>query len=290
MLRLSNSKTEMFMHSERCFWWRYIRKIYLRATAVPLTWGSAVHSGLEQLYQPTRPDPDDVMDLLYRTEDPAIHNLERLEREGSHFTPERLRMTLNAYDKEYDDDWEIIHDDDIEHDVTVPLNDSIEWQGIFDLVVRRPDGLIYIIDHKTTAKKVDSSYYSAGFENSQQMTSYTWMGQQLYGDEFGGIIINAIQSTKTIPYKFARFPIIRDDWQIEQFKRHIEAIAPRIEKCEDLGPSLIAGWYDEEHPTVLKHFPMRWTYSENFCDYQHLNNCMPEMRPALIEQLYTTER
>ena len=287
MLRLSNSKTEMFMHSERCFWWRYIRKIYPRASNAALTWGSAVHTGLEWLYHIDIDNADSVMDILYQSDDKAIYNLERLEREGSHFTPERLRMMLNAYDEKYDDDWEIL---DIEIDTICPLSNSVEWQGILDLVVRRSDGLVYFVDHKTTAKKVDSSYYSAGFDNSQQMTSYTWMGHMLYGDEFGGIIINAAQSTKTIPYKFARFPIVRDDWQLEQFVRHIEAIAPRIQDCEEFGPIYLERGRNEEDSEVLHDFPMRWTYSENFCDYQHLNNCMPEMRPALIEQLYTTER
>lgn len=286
MLRLSNSKTEMFMHSERCFWWRYIRKIYPSTTGAPLTWGSAAHSGFEAFF--ATGGVVDAMAALKGTDE--LNALERMEREGSYFTPERLRMVLDAYAKEYATDidrWDII---DIECDSTVPISDDIHWQGIRDLVVRdRDDGLIYFIDHKTTGKKVDSQYYAASFDMSQQMTGYHWMGQQEHGDDFGGIIINAVQSTKTIPYNFTRFPIIRDDWQIEGFLRNIKAIAPRIQECEDSGPELV-NWYGEEDSKVLDIFPMRWTYSENFCDYRHLNNTPPEMREGMIDQLYSGSR
>lgn len=271
------------MHSERCFWWRYIRKLYPRASSPALGWGGVVHSALEHFFKTG--SVEGAMLAIEGTE--AIMPLERMEREGSHLTPERLRMVLNGYAKEYKKDldtWDIIA---IENDARVNINDDIVWQGIHDLIVRI-DGLIYIIDHKSTGKKVASDYYSASFDTSQQMTSYHWMGQELYGDEFGGIIINAIQSTKTIPYTFARFPIIRDDWQVEHFINNITAIAPRIEDCEHLGAELLAEGASEEDPLTLAAFPMRWTYGENFCDYNYLNNCMPEMRPAMIEQLYYT--
>lgn len=272
------------MHSERCFWWRYIRKLYANSNNPALGWGSVSHSGLEQFFKTG--SVADAMSALEGTVD--MEPLVRMEREGSYYTPERLRMVLDAYAKEYSDDfdqWEIL---DIENNALVELSDDIQWQGIHDLVVRdREDDLIYIIDHKTTGKKVDSSYYSELFDMSQQMTSYHWMGEQLYGEQFNGIIINAIQSTKTIPYNFARFSIIRDDWQVDGFLRNIKAIAPRIEECEHIGAVLFQN-LSEEHEDVLEHFPMRWTYAENFCDYRHLNNAMPEMRPALIEQLYYT--
>ena len=287
MIRLSNSKTEMFMHSERCFWWRYIRKLYASVNNPALGWGRVSHSAFELFFE-----TGGVSDAMRALEaSPDIEPLERLEREGSYYTVERLRMVLNAYAKKYADDidrWDII---DIEANQMVPISDDINWQGIHDLIVKdKADGLIYIIDHKTTGKKVNSSYYSESFDTSQQMTSYHWMGQQLYGDDFGGIIINAVQSTKTIPYNFARFPIMRDDWQIEGFLRNITAIAPRIEECEGLGPAYLKLGWDEEQEDVLSDFPMRWTYSENFCEYRHLNNAMPEMREALADQLYYTRR
>ena len=285
MLRLSNSKTELFMHSERCFWWRYIRKLYANTNNPAMGWGGVVHSGLEQFFK-----TGSITDAMVALEDTVdIQPLERMEREGSYYTTERLRMVLDAYALEYKDDfdqWEILG---VENNTMVDISDDIKWQGIHDLVVRDlEDGLIYIIDHKTTAKKVNSSYYAESFDMSQQMTSYHWMGEQLYGDAFGGIIINALQSTKTIPYNFARFSIIRDDWQVEGFLRNIKAIAPRIEECEELGPPLLTDELEYDVPTWRTLFPMRWTYSENFCEYRHLNNAMPEMRPALIEQLYYT--
>ena len=79
-------------------------------------------------------------------------------------------------------------------------------------------------------------------------------------------------------------------WQIDGFLCNTQAIAPQIIHCEAFGPVYLKQEMSEEHEDVLNTFPMRWTYSENFCDYRHLNNAMPEMRDALIEQLYYTRK
>ena len=256
MLRLSNSKAEMFMHSERCFWWRYIRKLSVKASSAALTWGGGVHSGLEFFFK--LGSIDDAMNAF------DASGLERMEREGSHFTPERLRMLLNAYAKEYAYDekmWDIIEDP--EYNALVPINDEIQWQGIFDLVVRnRGDGLIYLVDHKTTAKKVDGSFYADQFESSQQMTGYHWMGTQLYGDDFGGIIINAIQVSPKIDYRAKSIPISRTEHQIQDWLRNTYLIGTRIIRQRQETEELFA-----KGDPITNAWPHYNSYSESWCNW-----------------------
>ena len=281
MLRLSNSQTELFMHSERCYWWRYIQRLSLAVYGLTdMNWGRHIHEALEKFY-------------VFGTVESALKDidmtqLEVAEASGDWHTPGRMRLLVEDYVKEYDDDFEILS---IEDDAEVPLSDDVLWVGKHDLVIRdASDGLIYILDHKTTRKKVDGSMYAGLYNNDQQMTSYHWMGQQLYGDEFGGIRINAIQATKTIQSNFARFPASRDDWQIEEFKANMKVFAPRIKECRVRGGEMLREGLTEQSPEVVELFPQRRGYSENFCDYRHINNAPPEIRDSVITEMYTQYR
>ena len=60
----------------------------------------------------------------------------------------------------------------------------------FDLVAQRPDGKVYIFDHKTTgflSSKLPERYTLSG-----QFLGMANFGQRLYGTDFGGVVINLI--------------------------------------------------------------------------------------------------
>ena len=284
-LVLSNSQLEMYMHSERCFWWRYIRKLFQKQEDVRKKRGSIIHKALA-LWYVRGGDVDDVLDQM--RENGTLEVLEDRVAEGDFFSPERLRTLLNAYTLEFATDLEAYDILGTEQDACVELMKDVDWRGIFDLVVRdKSDGKIYIIDHKSTEKKVQSSYFADRFTSSQQMTGYHWMGQHIYGDEFGGMLINGLQSTITIPCTLARFSVTRDDWQVEEFTANAKVFAPRIIRAKAAGKVFLEAGLNETHSHVMKVFPMRWGFSENWCDYKHLNTEPPALREAIIEGWYT---
>lgn len=70
-----------------------------------------------------------------------------------------------------------------------------------DMVVEEPDGRVFIWDHKhqarvTQGKSIEGYAIDGGF------ALFRHMGQQVYGDAFGGLRLNLIQTTR--PYKIAR--------------------------------------------------------------------------------------
>lgn len=284
-LILSNSQTQMWQHSPRCSWWRYVRGLTLSGKGLPdapRTWGGLVHNGWENLYKGMSvAEAVDALDLT---------PLERLQEHGDFHTPAALRRVVEDYaNTVLDKDLARFDVLTTEHDLVGPLSSTLSWMGRIDLTLREKDtGLIYVIDHKTTGKKVDSSYWTESFSHDQQMTSYWWLASREYGDNFGGILINACQTTKTIPCNLDRCPVVRDDWEIDEWYSNISSMGPRIRTAYEIGKQCVAAGLSETSAEVLAAFPINNTYSENFCDYRHLNWAPPEIREALIKSDYTT--
>lgn len=277
MIQLSASQLDLWLHSERCWWWKYIARLSPKGTNENLLWGSMVHRILETLYQGH--SVTDAVDSL-STQD--VLALEQLTAAGSWRSLSRLELFAKSAERMVQEDHKRF-----EFLVTEGMTQSfevvpgIQWRGVIDLVVRdRIDGRIYIIDHKTTEKKVDSSYYSARFSHDTQMTSYNAMGQAMYGEEFGGVQINAFQFTKTIELNPARFPIVRDEWQTEEWVDTVSIFGPRIANARVVGTRLHAEGFGPGDRAVDEVFPHRPTYSENFCDFRNLNRCVRDFRDA----------
>lgn len=62
--------------------------------------------------------------------------------------------------------------------------------GRVDLIAEDLDGKVWFVDHKTTNKiEEQKQYYSA----SGQMIGYQYIGKEMYGDKFGGMLLNLIK-------------------------------------------------------------------------------------------------
>ena len=277
-LVLSNSQAQMWQHSPRCYWWRYIRGIVPSGSGMPnpnLTWGDVLHKGLEWLYSGGGYTVDKTP-------------LQTLKDFGDFHTPDAFERALSDYAPIYEEDLMRFEVLGTEVSLTHDFNTQLAWLGKIDLIMReKSSGAIYFLDHKTTTKKVDSSFYTDQFEHDQQMTSYWWLGQQTYGPDFAGIMINACQTTKTIGFNHARCVLSRDDWQIDEWLSNINALGPRIREALDIGPQLHAAGLRETDPEVLALFPICNTYSENFCEYQGLNRLHPDLREEFIAQNFS---
>lgn len=74
------------------------------------------------------------------------------------------------------------------------------FTGRFDLVYEDRRGKVWICDHKTTGRLHTKQRVFYGI--SGQLVGYRYLGQQIYGDRFGGMILNQAQHGE--PYKFVR--------------------------------------------------------------------------------------
>jgi hypothetical protein len=72
----------------------------------------------------------------------------------------------------------------------------------FDLVVREPDGKVYIYDHKTTGRLSKST--GERYTISGQFLGMANFGASLYGSDFGGVKINFIELPDSGPCRFSR--------------------------------------------------------------------------------------
>lgn len=104
------------------------------------------------------------------------------------------RSILDRYERfaTTHDDWEVVS---LEKPLRALLPYSLDLflVGTPDLIVRRGDGRLWIIDHKTFASFVDES----DIELDDQLTSYLWLVKECFHEEPAGAIYN--QMRKKIP-------------------------------------------------------------------------------------------
>lgn len=107
---------------------------------------------------------------------------------------------LNCYD-EYTSYW--VRDSfkvlEVEKLAYVKIGDHV-LTGRFDLVFEDSHGGVWICDHKTTSRlhANQKKFYAI----SGQLTGYAYIGKQIFGDRFKGMILNQVQHRT--PCKFAR--------------------------------------------------------------------------------------
>lgn len=114
-----------------------------------------------------------------------------------------------------------------EQEIVVELGTSGYRLGMrLDLIVRRhADGLIWVVDHKTTSR-TGTSYWPQFFVDLQG-SAYVYGAQRWLGEQVGGWIINAIKSTKGGWYE--RNAFTRSAEQLEAFEKQTVAKIKRLE-------------------------------------------------------------
>lgn len=78
------------------------------------------------------------------------------------------------------------------------------FTGRFDLIIRDKNGKVFVMDHKTTSRiqANQAKYYGI----SGQLIGYAYMAMSIYGDDFGGVILNQIQHTGKMKFKRINLP------------------------------------------------------------------------------------
>lgn len=154
--------------------------------------GSLVHQGLAhhyarlqsaQLFQ----DPEEWLNPVSAIQRCA----EELEANGEkskagHYVESATNIVLDYLEQYREESLEVVA---VEEVFTAEIAGRKFTQRL-DLVGRRSDGKIYVFDHKTTgfySAKIPERYTLSG-----QFLGMHNFGQQVYGKEFGGVIINVL--------------------------------------------------------------------------------------------------
>lgn len=87
-----------------------------------------------------------------------------------------------------------------------------------DLVTRDRAGRYYVWDHKHQAN-VNANSSATGYAIDGGFAAFRIMGQQLYGEQFGGVWLNLVQSMS--PYRVARVAVPATPHRDAQFARQL---------------------------------------------------------------------
>jgi len=105
------------------------------------------------------------------------------------------------------------------------------FTGRFDLVYEDRRGKVWICDHKTTGRLHTKQRVFYGI--SGQLVGYRYLGQQIYGERFGGMILNQVQHGE--PHKFARVTLPPAPNLIRRFPQIVTDAENRIAQLEASG-------------------------------------------------------
>jgi PD-(D/E)XK nuclease superfamily protein len=168
---------------------RYNKRLVPRDERLPLTRGKAVHIGLEYYYL-----TGDRATAIKKSCDYLSRST--LKEELIPLVKGMLSGYFGYYGSRDADDFEVLH---VELPFKVPLiSPSGRASRIFDLVgrvdmiVQKPDGSYWIVEHKTVGMK-DKNYFRR-LESDFQVRSYTWAVSRFLGVQVKGVIYNALRT------------------------------------------------------------------------------------------------
>jgi len=106
--------------------------------------------------------------------------------------------------------------------------------GEFDAIVRMKDsGRLWLLETKTE-KRGGKDNHPEGWQQKSQVGLYLWAAQEVYGEEFEGILLNIItrQSPKGQERpSFRRDNLVRTSGQMREAVRNLVWVADQIEHC-----------------------------------------------------------
>lgn len=260
-LQTDNSSLEVMMTCPRKY---LFQVVFQRSTgpAAPLTYGSAIHHGLEVWYK--RPHNIDIRDEAYwlkiceaateawdytfdpsewRTLDRAIDTLSRYRAQYPHEPFEVLEvekpfsvplgeLEINA---ELDFTWNQIVDpltipNDVDPKSKIKIKKLIVfWTGKIDIVAEE-NSRLWIWDHKTSSV-LGQSYFDQ-FELANQTLGYSWAANQIEPEPIFGFGLNVIISRKVtrtgVPNEFHRRKFPYPKHRVDEFPHNTMSLVETL--------------------------------------------------------------
>jgi hypothetical protein len=255
-------RIQAFMQCPTKYYHSYISEEHTRTVSPSLIVGSLLHTGMAHRYAIMSYNGEDH-DLF----DPVSAMKEQARQEGELWI-EQLPKVLDVYERytkdKYVQLWELGVEVLYIEDVFTMTIEGYDLTLRADLVIKdKNDGKIYFVDHKTSSYVQKTT--TQGYQSSGQFIAYQVLGEQLWGDDFGGLLINYLQHggfrAKTPTVKFIREKTKRS-------QQHMDAFAPSVLFYR----RLIEMYQDKP----LKHFPRvqtEFTCMHKYGACDHYDKC-----------------
>ena len=268
-MKIDNSSLQAYKDCNERYRLRYIlslKKIEEDRDEHDRNFGKAIHSGLEEIYK--------TGDMAKAKEAFVRDYPNQLSGEDFAKTQENGLILIEAYQKHYKEEDKSLEILSVEVHDTFKVGE-IDFSVKIDLVVRK-QGCVYFVDHKTTGKAFNWTYWDR-FEPNPQVTAYTAYCRSKYGECSGGII-NAIRfGHRQRAYKGepARFYY---EFQRQLFNRNLDQIKAWASDTTQWVKTLEEAKRDTSNV---------WNKNEGQCGYcSYKEVCISCNDEQIINQLY----
>jgi len=192
---LTSSEIRAWLSCQKKWWFRYREELVPERGQKALSYGKAVHAGLEA-YRNGMDEEDDILEVLDEAGGPWA------KAESEYVCAEAAALVKKYI--EHDPALAIGHKiESTERQFRVPLRTpsgrrwaAIEFHGKIDLTTRDPHGNLWIWDHKTSASALRPQWLPL----NDQMGFYYWAASQT-GETPAGIVYDLIRKPSIQPRK-----------------------------------------------------------------------------------------
>lgn len=189
-----------YQKCRKFFQWKYLLQLEPKYTPTKLIYGRAIHRGLEMWYKGlAKKDP--VQErvnaaLAGFTQEMVDSHEEYMLDETYEEDLARGIEALRAYGiQNAMENWEVIGQPEL--DLSYVLPNGYRVTGRIDLVMRNPDGFIYIWDHKTTGWSLTSLTQTLQVSNQVNMHLLLW-NKNFPGMPTTREVFNVIRQVKSV--------------------------------------------------------------------------------------------
>jgi hypothetical protein len=220
-----------YLKCQRYFEWRYIHKLVPKHPSTKLLLGQAVHKALELMFKApavfkyTREEL--LQSFMVAMEGLRLQYVTDEDFDGDLITG---RALLNKF---FDDQghkyWKPLAVEQelavcfVDHDVVAST-----LTGRLDLVVEAPDGLVHIVDHKTTGWSIALLCQSLSI--SDQASAYLLLWNTNHPERpASGVIYNILRKCRSV-VEVAQHPVTRNEPDIQRFKRDAHYVLKEIKR------------------------------------------------------------
>ncbi len=224
-MNINFSRVNMYQQCPRLYYWRFVCDLMPKTTALPLTFGKAVHAGLAAHYskQASTPHIVSTYDEACAEEAwlPAEQQLLREQQEYAVYVTDH-------YVRHYDTEPFQVLAPEVEGDIE--LGDHRYYFRADALISMK--GNPWLLEHKTTSQ-LGSTFFNK-FRNDGQISMYCYGIWKTLDMRPVGVLINAIRkSRKMDAVKFEREVVMRPQAQLEDYVANFTRQTDRIAHLHD---------------------------------------------------------
>jgi hypothetical protein len=199
-----------YLRCQKYWMWRYVRKLVPKYPATSLTYGKAIHETLAKFFQDKTINLETTFTeclTSYKDEFADITHFDEKLADG-------IAVLTRFKDSFIFASWEPV---EIEQSYSTVIGD-VRFTGRMDLVIRDYNGLIYIVDHKTTKWSIPPLCQTLSV--SDQATGYLmlWNANHPHHQQAYGVIYNILRKYKSV-IECKTHPVLKTSEDETRFKK-----------------------------------------------------------------------